>query len=81
MITGGAGSIGSVILALCLNSMVKKVICIDNSEYNTYLLTQEFDDKRLVYKTADVKDRKIMDFYGQDDKRKSWLSRKKRYRT
>ena len=58
LITGGAGSIGSVILQLCLDSMAKKVICIDNSEYNTYLLTQNINSRRFVYKTADIKDKR-----------------------
>ncbi len=63
LVTGGAGSIGSVIVELCLNGMAKKVICIDNSEYNTYLLTKRISDKRLFYKTADVKDKRVIDIY------------------
>jgi len=68
LITGGAGSIGSVILQLCLDSMAKKVICIDNSEYSTYLLTQNINSRRFVYKTADIKDKRIMEFYFQQYK-------------
>ena len=63
LITGGAGSIGSVILELCLSQSVRKIICIDNSEYNTYLLQQKLDSKKLVCETADIKDIKMMDFY------------------
>lgn len=63
LVTGGAGSIGSVILELCLNGEAKKVVCIDNSEYNTYKLTKKISDERLFYQTADIKDKRLMDIY------------------
>jgi len=63
LITGGAGSIGSVILKLCLSGKAKKIICIDNSEYNTYKLLNSVDDKRLIYKVSDIRDKKMMNLY------------------
>ena len=53
LIIGGAGSIGSVIIKQCLNGSAKKVICIDNSEFNTYNLQKEISSKNLVCITAD----------------------------
>ena len=63
LITGGAGSIGSVILELCLENQVKKIICIDSSEYNTYTLIQNIGTKKVTFETGDIKDYEMMNFY------------------
>lgn len=63
MITGGAGSIGSVILELCLKNQVKKIICIDSSEYNTYKLIQKVKTNKIAFETGDIKDYEMMNFY------------------
>ena len=65
LITGGAGSIGSVILELCLIGKAKKIICIDNSEYNTYSLLNKISNRKLICKVSDIRDIKMMDFYFQ----------------
>ena len=63
LITGGAGSIGSVILNLCLDNQVKEIICIDSSEFNTYTLMQSIDKENISYETGDIKDYEMMNFY------------------
>tara|TARA_Y100000389_G_scaffold190193_1_gene214786 strand:- start:790 stop:2190 length:1401 start_codon:yes stop_codon:yes gene_type:complete len=63
LITGGAGSIGSVILELCLKNQVKKIICIDSSEYNTYKLIQKVGTNKIAFETGDIKDYEMMNFY------------------
>ena len=63
LITGGAGSIGSMILKLCLSGKAKKIICIDNSEYNIYKLLNNINDKRLISKVSDIRDKKMMNLY------------------
>ena len=63
MITGGAGSIGSVILKLCLDNQVNEIICIDSSEFNTYSLMQSVDKENITYETGDIKDYEMMNFY------------------
>ncbi len=63
LVTGGAGSIGSEIIKQCLNGSAKKIICIDNSEFNTYNLQKEIRAKKLVCITADIKDKNLMELY------------------
>ena len=63
LVTGGGGSIGSVIIELCLFGRAKEVICIDNSEYNVYKLEQNFSDRRLKAHVSDIKDYKMMDYF------------------
>ena len=63
LITGGAGSIGSVILQLCLENQVKEIICIDSSEFNTYTLIQSINAENITFETGDIKDYKMMNFY------------------
>ena len=63
LITGGAGSIGSVIFELCVNQSPKSVICIDNSEYNTYTLQNKLKSENIIYETGDIRDLNMMDFY------------------
>ncbi len=63
LVTGGGGSIGSVIVELCLSGNVKEVICLDNSEYNIYKLNQNFSDDRLKTYVSDIKDYQMMDYF------------------
>lgn len=64
LITGGAGSIGSVIFKLCVENQAKKIICIDSSEYNTYKLMQNFHKKNnIFFETGDINDYKMMKLY------------------
>ena len=64
LITGGAGSIGSVIFKLCVENQAKKIICIDSSEYNTYKLMQSFHNKNnIFFETGDINDYKMMKLY------------------
>ena len=63
LITGGAGSIGSVILELCVNQSPKSVICIDNSEYNTYKVQNKLKSENVIYETGDISDLNMMDYY------------------
>ncbi len=63
LVTGGGGSIGSVIVELCLSGRAKEVICLDNSEYNTYKLDQNFSDERLKTYVSDIKDYQMMDYF------------------
>jgi FlaA1/EpsC-like NDP-sugar epimerase len=63
LVTGGAGSIGSMIIKLCLDSGANKVICIDSSEYNIYSMLQEQSQERLLWKVSDIKDFKMMDIH------------------
>ncbi len=44
LITGGGGSIGSEIARQCVHFGVKKLILIDNSEYNLYAIEQELEN-------------------------------------
>ena len=63
LVTGGGGSIGSVIVELCLSGRAKEVICVDNSEYNIYKLEQNFSDERLKTYVSDIKDYQMMDYF------------------
>lgn len=63
LVTGGGGSIGSVIVELCLSGSAKKVVCLDNSEFNVYKLNQKFSDNRLESFVSDIKDYEMMDYF------------------
>jgi len=63
LVTGGGGSIGSVIIDLCLSGSAKKIICLDNSEFNVYKLNQKFIDNRLKSFVSDIKDHQMMDYF------------------
>lgn len=66
LVTGGGGSIGSMIIKLCLDAGAKKVICIDSSEYNIYSMLQEQSQERLLWKVSDIKDFKMMDIHFEE---------------
>ena len=63
LITGGAGSIGSVISKLCLDNQVKEIICVDSSEFNIYTLMQSTDKENIIFESGDIKDYEMMNFY------------------
>ena len=60
LITGGGGSIGSEICKQLQNSYVKKIIIIDNSEYNLYTLKQNYTDKKIITYLNDINDTKFV---------------------
>lgn len=45
LITGAGGSIGSELVRKCIEFKAKKLILLDNSEYNLYQIEQEVKDK------------------------------------
>ena len=49
IITGAGGSIGSSIVFQLLKTKFKKLILIDNSEFNLYSLTTKINDKRVEF--------------------------------
>ena len=49
IITGAGGSIGSSIVFQLLKTKLKKLILIDNSEFNLYSLTTKIKDKRVEF--------------------------------
>ena len=54
MVTGAGGSIGSEICRQVLKHGAKKLIMVDNSEYNLYRISEEMDLQRSVAKLASV---------------------------
>lgn len=56
LITGGGGSIGSEICKQLQNSYVKKIIIIDNSEYNLYSLDLNYSNKKIISYLNDIND-------------------------
>ena len=60
LITGGGGSIGSEICKQLQKSYVKKIIIIDNSEYNLYTLKQNYTDKKIITYLNDINDTKFV---------------------
>lgn len=60
LITGGAGSIGSEICKQLLILNPKKIIIIDQSEYNIYLLNQKINNKKIHTYLLDINNTKIL---------------------
>lgn len=48
MISGAGGSIGSELVRQCLKYGAKKIVLIDHSEYNLYVLSEELQSERIV---------------------------------
>lgn len=48
MISGAGGSIGSELVRQCLKYGAKKIVLIDHSEYNLYVLSEELQSERVV---------------------------------
>ncbi|WP_456480311.1 polysaccharide biosynthesis protein [Nautilia sp.] len=49
LVTGAGGSIGSEICRLCERFGVKKLVLVDNGEYNLYLINEELRIKKKSY--------------------------------
>lgn len=49
IVTGAGGSIGSSIVSQLLNTQFSKLILLDNSEFNLYILTNKINDPRVVF--------------------------------
>jgi len=54
MVTGAGGSIGSEICRQVLKYGTKKLVMVDNSEYNLYRISEEVDPQRSIAKLASV---------------------------
>jgi len=62
LITGAGGSIGSELVRKCIEFKAKKLILLDNSEYNLYQIEQEVKDKiEIVLLMQSVVDREALD--------------------
>ena len=60
LITGGAGSIGSEICKQLVLSKVRKIIIIDQSEYNIYLLSQSLTNKKIISYLLNINNTKML---------------------
>lgn len=60
LITGGAGSIGSEICKQLILCKPKKIIIIDQSEYNIYLLNKKLSSKKIKTYLIDINNTKIL---------------------
>ena len=56
LITGAGGSIGSELCRLCVDFGAKRLILIDNNEYNLYKISDELEDKNINPKLVSVLD-------------------------
>ena len=54
LVTGAGGSIGSEITRQCKAFGAKRLILVDNSEYNLYKITEELGDKIVIPKLLSV---------------------------
>lgn len=72
LITGAGGSIGSELVYQIITLNPRKIICVDISEYNLYILEEKIREIRiqkteLVYLICDIKDEfmisRILDFH------------------
>jgi FlaA1/EpsC-like NDP-sugar epimerase len=67
-VTGGAGSIGSELCRQILKFQPKKIIILDNSEYNIFQLQREFEQSfpnkfsDIVFYLADITDNNELDY-------------------
>jgi len=60
LVTGGAGSIGSEISKQLVNYSPKKIIILDNSEYNIYRFTKKINEKKIKIILGDIKDYELI---------------------
>jgi len=56
LVTGGTGSIGSVIVRQLLDLGVNRVFIFNRDEINQYIMSQEIDDPRLEFIMGDIRD-------------------------
>ena len=69
LITGAGGSIGSNIVFQLLNSNFKKLILIDNSEYNLYKLSNSLNkNKNIYYNLTNFNDTEEMSYLFSENK-------------
>ena len=61
MITGAGGSIGSEIVRQCIKFQAKKLILVENSEYNLYQITEEMHNKDIVPLMIDVTNKNLLE--------------------
>ena len=62
LVTGGSGSIGSSIIKEILkNFKDTKIISLDLSEYQTYLINEELKSKNLQFVIGNINDRKLIE--------------------
>ena len=54
LVTGAGGSIGSEIVRQCIKYGAKKLVLLDNSEFNLYKLTQEIDSMKAEFVMGSV---------------------------
>ena len=61
LVTGGVGSIGSSIIREINKSFPStKIICLDISEFQTYLLENELNNKNIKYVIGDINDNNLV---------------------
>ena len=61
LVTGGVGSIGSSIIKEINKSFPStKIICLDISEFQTYLLENELNNKNIKYVIGDINDNNLV---------------------
>jgi len=61
MITGAGGSIGSEIVRQCVKFQAKKLILIENSEYNLYQITEEMQNENIIPLMINVTNKKPLE--------------------
>jgi len=61
LITGAGGSIGSEICRQCENFGAKKLLLLDNSEYNLYAITEEITRVQTVSIMKSVKEKELLE--------------------
>lgn len=61
LVTGGVGSIGSSIIKEIVKSFPStQIICLDMSEFQTYLLKNELNNKNIKYVIGDINDNSLV---------------------
>ena len=61
LITGAGGSIGSEIVRQCVKYNAKKLILVDNSEFNLYKITEEITNFPIVPLMISITDKELME--------------------
>lgn len=66
LVTGGAGSIGKVLVRRLLQTKASAIRVFDSDEYGLFQLNRELNDKRLRLLLGDIKDEQRVDFALKD---------------
>ena len=61
MISGAGGSIGSELVRQCLKYGARKIILIDHSEYNLYMLIEELQSDKLIPVMQSILDKEMLE--------------------